>query len=460
MAVKKSSFAIALLLGLLMIGMSFGQTLFGLDTIFTKPSAVTCGGPEGDPFDWFKVAVAAMGVSIAITAGTWVLGGVLGTQKYWDHVRGGLWALIEGAVILSILSASFLGLQEFGTNNIDTARTYATIIRNTMALDLTGVVLGSTVFSFFATASPQFRPFGDKIGIYLTFQVAPMFRPIFDLIGIMIQMLSISVLEWFAHDFMLCFIKTKMLTVLLPAGLFLRIFGLKAAGNALMGIAISLYFMYPYMLVMTGQIVTTHFQNELDELPDAGEHVWLGCNLDRPICCMPPGSEVPSSLDPKIEPYIPNGDPARAEADINYRVSQNKTLNGFVSVSLDGTAPLLSTGTACVYTTVIARTVRPIFDMWGSMDIMQKGIYTGTAVLGIPLLISIMKLMNLSWMAPLMIIPAAGITLYFIYEVVYFVFIINIVMAIFIIFITLTFAKEIAKVLGTEIDLSALEQLI
>lgn len=457
MAIRKSSFVIALFLALVMIGMSTGQTLFGLDPLFTKPSGATCSGPEGDPADWIRVAVAGLGIALFLTAGTWILSGVLGTQKYWDHVRGGLWGLVEGAAILSILSLSFVGLQEFGTGNIDTARTYAAIIRNTMGMDLAGVVLASTVTSFFATASPQFRPFGDKIGIYISFQVAPMFRPLFDMIGIMIQMLSISVLEWFAHDFMLCFIKTKMLTVLLPAGIFLRIFGLRAGGNALIGVAIALYFMYPFMLVQTGQIITAHFQNELDVLPPTAQHAWVGCNLDRPICCILPGSEVPTSL---TDPYIPNGDPVRALGDINYRVSQNKTLNGFVSVSLDGTAPPLSTGTSCVYTTVIARTVRPVFDWWGSANTLQRTIWGGGAVLGAPLIVAIMKMMNLSYVAPLVVIPATSILLFFIYEVVYFVFIINIVMAIFIIFITLTFAKEISKVLGTEIDLSALEQLI
>ena len=42
----------------------------------------------------------------------------------------------------------------------------------------------------------------------------------------------------------------------------------------------------------------------------------------------------------------------------------------------------------------------------------------------------------------------------------YFVFVVTIIAPIFMIFVTLTLAKEIAKVLGTEIDLSSLEKLI
>jgi len=47
-----------------------------------------------------------------------------------------------------------------------------------------------------------------------------------------------------------------------------------------------------------------------------------------------------------------------------------------------------------------------------------------------------------------------------IYEVIFFVFVVSLLLPILVLFVCITAAKEITKALGTEIDLSSLEKLI
>ena len=104
--------------------------------------------------------------------------------------------------------------------------------------------------------------------------------------------------------------------------------------------------------------------------------------------------------------------------------------------------------------------MRPVIDFLLQLPALSFFLGAGLAGLGANMIFMILKFTNISWMFGVFALPMSALVLFFTYEMVYFVLVISVVMAVFIIFITLTFAKEVAKVLGTEIDLSALEKLI
>jgi hypothetical protein len=216
-----------------------------------------------------------------------------------------------------------------------------------------------------------------------------------------------------------------MLTLLIPAGLFLRAYGLKAAGNALVGIALALYFIYPFMIIQIGQAVTVHMANELKSQPSS----WLSCN-NAPICCMGIGTTTPAPGETSIQ----NGDQPS--------VSAKSIIKGNIAI-----------GNFCMFNTMLP-------SLWGTISSSWSGgLGLGSLAFGIGTY-ALLKWLNLSFLSIAMLVPLATFVQMAGYETVYFLFIISAVLPIFVVFITITMAREIAKVLGTEIDLSALEKLI
>lgn len=445
MKLRKSSVIVGFALALFVLLAGLSNSFLGLETMFNNIGGNQCAANSTN-LGWISLSFIALVLAIMVTALGWVLSGGFAAQRYNDFLRERLWLFVEGMGVLAVFSLAFAGLQEYGTANIDTARTYATVIRNTAMFDFSAVMVANTFFSFFATINPTFRPSGAKLGFSFSFQLGPMFRPVFDLLGMLIQLMTASIAEWFAHQFILCFIKDNMLTILFPAGIFLRALGVRAGGNALMGVALSLYFVYPYMMVQAGQIITGHVEAELE----GNQHV-LNCLANEAICCLPSGT--PSTLG---EPYIPNGPNWRT--DLSDRVSQEKVLNGGFYINFAPT-PGTSFGGACFYNTAVGRVVKQAI---GGMTLGGLGgLAAGTlAGKGLQATSQVAKNLNLSFVSIFLLLPAIGLTLAFFYDTVYFMFVVSIVLPIFMIFISLTFAKEIAKVLGTEIDLSALEKLI
>ncbi|MCX8195057.1 MAG: hypothetical protein N3G22_03055 [Candidatus Micrarchaeota archaeon] len=433
---------------------------FGIDTVTSPPSSIRCLYLPGDVDNWIRLSLGSLLLSTMILAGVWVLSGLFSTPKYDEWRRASLWNYVETFFIVALLvSAWFAGLGKFGTDNIDKARAYSVIIRNTMMLDFSVVVGVSMLTSFISNPTISFHPFGH-LGYQLSLSLASAFRPVFDLIGILVQSLTVGILEWFAHEYMLCFVKSKMLSILLPAGVFLRVFGLKGGGNALIGIALSLYFVYPLMIVQLGEIITDYFQQEIDSVSTPLPHLW-DCGVTRPICCalagVPAifggGHGVPDPSDPTDTLFLRNG--KNWETDINDRVSVKKVLDGPIYLRFGGSnrGPSGGAGPACIFTTSSARAFKPLIDTINSLNLWAIAL----GGVGLSLLV---KFANISPLVVILLPVLVSYLFIFTYTTTYFVFIISTVMAIFIIFVTLTFAKEIARVLGTEIDLSALEKLI
>ena len=403
---------------------------------FVSPTITFCAPDTGIMAEsWIALAFVAVLLGSMINAGSQVLSGAFNSPKYHEFLRGHLWGLLECMVLLSVLSASIVGLGNFGGANIDTARAYATVIRNTVMVDFGTVMLANTASSLFTNVNPTIRPGGSII--YFSFQVAPMFRPIYDALGMLMQMLVASIVQWYLHDFLLCAAKGVMLTLLVPAGMFLRAYGLKAGGNALIGIALALYFIYPFMIMQIGQAITLHMYNEVQTSPDP--------LCGTPICCVGLGAAAAPG-----EPSIPNGDPTKSGTA---NISTRAILNSPVSLEFSGPNAGINTGSFCVFNTMLPALWEKIS---GAFD---PGKLPGSLALGIASY-SLLKWLNLSFIQVALLVPLAVFVQTAGYETVYFMFIISAVLPIFVVFITITMAREIAKVLGTEIDLSALEKLI
>ena len=431
----------------LLNGSNSAQITLGLDKVFGTASTTVLGSCSvglTSKADWFLLSIFAIGMGCAIAATGYAASGLLGTQHYMAFAKNTLWGVVEGAVILGIFTAMFIGLQQFGQANIDTARAYSTIIKNTAVYDFGMAITASTLFTFFAKQTPQIR-FPGLEGWYFGFQIYPMFRPIFDALGMVTQLMTVAIAEWTGHEFLLCFIKTTMLTLLIPAGIFLRICGIRNGANALIGIALALYFVYPWLMITIGEAIGDYFTQEITGVlahpigngSPAPENQ-LGCS-SSPICCVPPGISGPTGPD---DPYIQNG---------GSRISVTKVLQG------DAILPYnLANGKIyCIYSTGLGLAYHWVLDTMDSLGL--------TALLAIPavgVIASVAEYFNVSFMFVMLVIPFMAFALQAVYEMVFFLFIVSLILPIFTIFVTITIAKEFAKLLGTEIDLSAIEKII
>jgi len=452
----KIPIALAALLALFMLMGSLNPASFwdGLSgfTQFSKPLTQCDSSLPSDQasaqgysrlMEWLGLSLVGIMVGVTWAIIGQVLSGAFSGPKYGEFIKGMIWGGVETAALLGLFSAMFIVLFPYGNEKLDTARAYAVLAKNTVMFDF-GLMLSANFFAGLATnMSPSFKIPGIA---YMTvgFQIAPMFKPILDIMGIAMQLITTAAVLWAGQEFLLCFVKSNMLVILLPAGFFLRGFGLKAGGNALIAIALSMFFLYPQMIIMTGEIVSSQLEDDIDN--SGVPHLWDSSCIDKPICCM--RDAQPSSMD---APYIPNGNNGTA---LQNRLDPYKVSHGVFNMRLNpsGNDRLPN---FCMYNTVLANAYRATFGATSSLR--------GAGLLIIPVGIAtagLLKYMNISWLTVGAMIPLSSFAIYAIMEIVFFVFILSILVPIFIIFIMLTFAKEIAKVLGTEIDLSSLEKLI
>jgi hypothetical protein len=397
--------------------------------------------------EWAGLSLVAIMVGLMFAIIGQILTGTFSGQKYNEFIKGMIWGAVETAALLGLFIAMFGVIWPYSTENLDKARAYATLTTNTVFFDF-GLMLSANMLTGFVTnMNPQFKIPAGPVFITLGVQVAPMFKPFVDILGVAMQLITTSVVMWSSQVFLLCFIKSHMLTVLLPAGFFLRGFGLKAGGNALIGIALSMYFIYPYMIILSGEVVANHLSLEL--AADSTPHLWGTC-LDQPICCLIPGGATPNSMG---ESFIPNG--ANWQTSLSDRISPEKVNQGIFDMKFDNQ---VSGGMNnwCMYNTMFANAYRAFL----GDTVMASGMWGLAGGVGAVTTLSIMKYFNLGWITVALMVPIALFTFYTLSDIMYFVFVLSIILPIFIIFITLTLAKEIAKVLGTEIDLSPLEKLI
>ncbi len=451
----KYSIALAALLTILLLAGRLYPVNFFDGLFVPSQMLVTCGTLNYNDglknvLEWTALSLVAIMVALIWAIIGQVLGGAFGGQKYNEFIKGMVWGAVETAALLGLFMSLFIFIWPYGTENLDKARAYASLTRNTVSFDFGLMLMANMVTGFVTNLNTSFKVPG-AVFITVGFQIAPMFKPLMDILGVAMQLITTSVLRWSAQEFLICFIKSHMLAILLPAGFFLRGFGLKAGGNALIGIALSMYFVYPYMITMVGQAVSDHVANELAFNSGGTTHPWAGC-LDKPICCVIPGGAKPGSLD---DNFIPNG--KNWQSNTTDRISVEQINQGVFDMKYDNQADSGSTtNNWCMYNTMFANAYKGFF-----VDkIMKGGAWSFAGGAAGMTTIAILKYMNISWLVTFLVVPLSYFTFYVMSDIMYFVFIVTIIAPIFILFVTLTLAKEIAKALGTEIDLSSLEKLI
>ena len=463
--ITKASIVAAILILLLAANLAFpAYKISDIGALFGNSTPVKCDMATADQVKaetlrWTELAWLSLVIGVFFYAGLYALSGTLSTQKYMQFLKGGMWGAIETAAILAIFTGSMYWLYDMGAQNIDTARTYSTVIRNTVMFDTFVMIAGSTALSFISRQSPTIRKTAFR-AFPISFQFAPMFRPLFDGMGTMVQLLSASLAEWIGHEFVLCFIKTTLFSTILPIGIFLRAFGLKDAGNFLIAFSLSLFFIYPALMVQVGEMLNNYFTHT-SEAWDPNTFFPF-CAGNHPICCTPTASSmVPATVN---EPYIMNGpngnnQAAGQTAMLQDRLRQDPIITGDFVLSMGtGLLPAVSSGAFCTYNTGVARSYGHLF----------SGIFGITGITSLPVgagLIAVanrlfLKWTNLSWVALSLYPLLAAFMMNSMYDLVFFVFVVSLVLPIIVIFVTITSAREIAKFLGTEIDLSALEKLI
>jgi hypothetical protein len=250
--------------------------------------------------------------------------------------------------------------------------------------------------SMVGNITPYFRPAGI-IGI--SFSLAPAFRPIFDTLGIMVSSLAVAVGVWFVQLWLLIFVKTRLLAVLMPLGLFLRSAGFFRAGNVLIAVAIGFYFVFPFVLNINAIAL---------------ENYLIG-NFEG--------------------------------TDAIYQNSQMQTF---------------STYRDCVQHTASGGGSHHCFfklSIYGTWHYIEETILNGQGATVSILLFAIMTPFTGSYLASTIFSVVAIYSLSLLGSILFYVIIVSVLVPLFNIFITLTVIKELARYLGTEIDLSAFEKI-
>ncbi len=408
-----------LALFILLAGLSFADSdLFGV--ILPDAFIMLFNGPQiGQgtflPPDqsWLPLSLVALLFSFSLAGLGYVLSGLMGPRLLaWS--KQNLYASAKSAIIVILIFAGFTltncqgsstsspNIYCVGFLQLQHAINFAETIRNTMTYEfatMTGITAG---LSTLLNITPYFRPAGI-IGI--SFSLSPAFRPLFDALGLMLSLLSVAVGEWFIQIWLLTFIKTRMLSIFVPIGLFLRAFGLQRGGDALIAIAIGFFFVYPFMLNVSAIAVQSYIMSEF-----TGNNTLVGAS---------------------------DG-------------SWYNTFDECIDHTTKTSSILPGSGTVCFFK----------LSTLGALDYV-KSFTDSIGGIGPSLLIAgLVQLLTGALPAALAVSFAAVYLLALIKASLFYILVVSIIIPLFILFITITLIKEIAAFLGTHMDFSAFEKLI
>ncbi len=230
-----------------------------ISSVINDLSSVSCGQAT-TPFEWLPLA--SIGIMISITVGglAYMLSQFISSPKMAAWSKSELYQAAATAAMVMLFFGSFTVLAEAashaasyamsdtalaGKSSIDLAFDYSNSMRNLIIKEFVGLTGFNLVLSLIGSLSISIRP----MGMGISFQLTPIFKPLMDGTGILINLVMTAIGEWWAHNLLLCFIQQRMLTMFLPLGILARCFTpTRAAGGALIAIALGLYFVYPLML--------------------------------------------------------------------------------------------------------------------------------------------------------------------------------------------------------------------
>lgn len=240
-----------------------------LDPLFGTP--VSLGLLVPPDTSWFNLSMLALLINYLIAALGYILAGMLGPKvSAWSKQL--IYANTKSLIIVLFIFAGFSittcsshggsssqGIVCVGFLQIERAISFVETVRNTIMLEFGTLTATTASLSLVLNITPYLRPAGI-IGI--SFSLSPAFRPLFDILGILLSLLSAATGEWFVQTWLLVFIKSRMLSILLPLGIFLRAFGMRGGGDALIAIAVGFFFVYPFMLNASAYAIERYLQAE------------------------------------------------------------------------------------------------------------------------------------------------------------------------------------------------------
>lgn len=164
----------------------------------------------------------------------------------------------------TFIVAFFFAFFVFATNVVlgepnrvfDTAMEYSAIMIHKITKDMFWLSALNTLLHMLYAAPLRFGVLYHAV----RFNLGGLLKPFVDGIGTMASLLSFALGEWIANLNVLCFIKKFVPTILLPIGVIFRsIPQTRGGGNALIGLSVALFLVYPLMLYMNYQAYTYQF---------------------------------------------------------------------------------------------------------------------------------------------------------------------------------------------------------
>ena len=356
---------------------------------------------------WLPVSLAALAIGIVLAVSAQSFSGLLGARVgAWGKNQlkeVGKSALIVIFIFLgfAVTNAPADAFYRVSFLQLNNAVYFVETVRGTLVAEFLTMTTVTAMLSMVGNITPYFRPAGI-IGI--SFSLAPAFRPVFDGLGIILSMMSVSVGEWFVNAWLLAFIKSRMLSLFLPVGLFLRALGLDKTGDLLIAVAIGFFFVYPFMLSASGFAMERYLQSEFGPGSGLVTGTVDGANPTEYASFADCASAHPADLTSGSFSCFWH---LQFQAPLEY-------MEGFMSANAGTSALLL-----------------------GVVQLLT-GSLAGTLLLGF-----------LVFFTGSMLKAAS-----------FYVVVVSVLMPLFNLFITLTVIRELAGFMGTTIDLSAFEKLL
>lgn len=160
--------------------------------------------------------------------------------------------------VVAILVIGFLSTLGFNFSAKAMAYSYKMLykVSHYSSILITANVVLNSIYTAYIPIGPIRRA--------LTIQLGPALRPIIDAVSFSLQFLITTFGEWVAFTFIFCFIEKWFLPLFFPVGLFLRSFPqTRAGGNALIGFALSLSTVYPFMFAIDDLIFEKQFPQSM-----------------------------------------------------------------------------------------------------------------------------------------------------------------------------------------------------
>jgi MFS family permease len=203
-------------------------------------------------YSWINISFLAILVMLFIGAIGYMFSGIFGERikAYSKRLIGD--ALLN-AIIILIISGIFLFYNSTTLTNtyitqmlhLEGSINYIKTIRNSLLVDFAWMSIITALVSYIGNMAPYFRPAGI-IGV--SFSIAPAFRPFFDITGVLLSAIASANGVWYAQLWFLNFVQNKMFALFVPIGLFLRATKFEGIGNTLIALCLGFFFVYPLIL--------------------------------------------------------------------------------------------------------------------------------------------------------------------------------------------------------------------